>query len=95
MELVGLIESFKAGIYFKMPNEIRKDYINICEQITTFFERYFMKYDDVMAQGRDIIEYLFSVMQSGDYIKMSDALNYEVKPIIKDALVLIERDNLN
>lgn len=94
METLSKIESFVADIYFKMPKELKNDYIKICEEISGFFEKYFVSYDDVMQQGRDILQYLFEVMQTGDYIKMADALNYEIKPILMDALVLIERDHL-
>lgn len=95
MDIINKIEDFLADIYFKMPNELTNDYIKICEEITAFFEKYFMPYEDVMQQARDILEYLLTVMQTGDYIKMADALNYEIKPIINDALLLIERDKLD
>lgn len=95
MELINKIELFISDIYFKMPSELKNEYITICEEISAFFERYFMKYDDVMRQGRDILQYLLGVLQTGDYIKMADALNYEIKPILNDALILIKRDKLD
>lgn len=95
MEIINKIEDFIADIYFKMPGELNNQYVDICEQISSLFEKYFMQYDDVMNQGKDIIKFLLDVMQTGDYIKMADALYYEVKPIISDALILIERENLN
>lgn len=95
MEIITKIEDFLAAIYFKMPKELNNDYINICEEISSFFEVHFFKYTDVMEQGKNIIQYLFDIMKTGDYIKMADALYYEIKPIISDAVILIEREKLN
>ena len=95
METINKIENFLADIYFKMPYELNNEYIDICEQISGFFEKTFLNYDEIMQQGRDIIQFLFDVMKTGDYIKMADALNYDIKPIIEDALLFIEREKLN
>ena len=95
MDTINRIEEFLGDIYFKMPNELNNEYIDICEQISSFFEKTFLNYGDIMQQGRDIIQFLFDVMKTGDYIKMADALNYDIKPIIEDALLFIEREKLN
>ncbi len=79
-----MIEDFSTDIYFKMPPELNADYVRICEQITAFFAENYPTNEDVINQSKILLEHLFSVMQTNDYIKMVDTLYYTVKPIFDD-----------
>ena len=84
MEILREIEDFSANIYFEMPQELNSDYVQICEHITTFFEENYLNNEDVINQSKVLLEHLFNVMQTNDYIKMAYALYYTVKPIFDD-----------
>lgn len=84
MEILGKIEDFSANIYFKMPRELNSDYVQICEQVAAFFEENYLNNEDVINQSKMLLEHLFNVMQTNDYIKMADVLYYTVKPIFDD-----------
>lgn len=79
-----MIEDFSADIYFKMSPELNADYVRICEQIAAFFAENYPANEDVINQSKLLLEHLFSVMQTNDYIKMADELYYTVKPIFND-----------
>lgn len=84
MEITNKINAFVSDIYFKMPIEINNDYIDICTLISEFFDSNFKSNVEVLNQKNELLNYLFAVMQSNDYIKMADALLYTVKPILED-----------
>ncbi|PYG89119.1 hypothetical protein LY28_00942 [Ruminiclostridium sufflavum DSM 19573] len=84
MKILKMIEAFSTDIYFKMPHEIKNDYVNICEQLADFFEENYSENEDVISQSKALLEHLFAVMQTNDYIKMADVLYYTVKPIFED-----------
>lgn len=90
MDIIDKIESFAGDTYFKMPNELNNDYIKICEQIVAFFEENFSVDGEAINQSKVLLEYLLTVMQTGDYIKMADALLYKVKPIFEDSINVIK-----
>ena len=89
MEILNNIQDFRTDIYFKMPIELNDDYVNICEKISTYFSNKFCGNKELKNDIMTLMEYLLEVMQSGDYIKMADALVRTVKPIIEDAEVLM------
>ncbi len=89
MDISEKIESFVADIYFKLPNEIKKDYVGICNDIAVFFDENFVNNQQILEQKDELLMYLLSVMEQNDYIKMADALYYNVKPIIDDAMTVI------
>ncbi len=84
MNIIASIDSFVVDIYYKFPSELKNDYIKICEQIGTFFNENFSMNIDIIRQCNELLEYLFRILQSNDYIKMADALLYTVKPILVD-----------
>lgn len=86
MDIIKRIESFVADIYFKLPNEIKRDYVDICSDIATFFSENFPNNQQILEQKDELLMFLLNVMEQNDYIKMADALYYNVKPIIEDAL---------
>ncbi len=84
MNIIDSIDSFAVDIYYKFPSELEKDYIKICEHIGAFFNENFSTNVDIIKQCNELLEYLFRILQSNDYIKMADALLYTVKPILVD-----------
>lgn len=93
MGILKKIEFFAADIYFKLPNEIKKDYVDICNDISVFFDENFLSNQQILEQKDELLTYLLNVMEQNDYIKMADALYYNVKPILKDALVVINKND--
>lgn len=85
MEIVDKIESFAADIYFKLPDELNKDFVDICTELSEFFDKNFQDNYEVLQQKNVLLNYLLDAMQTRDYIKMADALLYKVKPILEDA----------
>lgn len=79
-----MIEDFSTDIYFKMPQELNSDYVRISEKIAVFFEENYLENEDVINQSKILLEHLFNVMQTNDYVKMADVLYYTVKPIFDD-----------
>ena len=94
MTILDKIENFTADIYYKMPNEINNDYIALCKEISQLLDNNFSNNDDIMEQKNELLQYLLSVMETNDYIRMADALYYNVKPIIEDINIYL-KDNLN
>lgn len=84
MDIIKRIESFVADIYFKLPNEINKDYVDICSSMSDFFDKNYSDNSDLINQKEELLNYLFETMKTNDYIKMADALYYNVKPIFDD-----------
>lgn len=89
MDIIKRIESFVADIYFKYPIEIKKDFVDICNDISVFFDENFLNNHQILEQKDELLKYLLNVMEQNDYIKMSDALYYNIKPILEDAIAVI------
>ncbi len=85
MEIVDKIETFAADIYFKLPDELNKDFVDICTELSDFFDKNFQDNPEVLQQKNILLNYLLEVMQTKDYIRMADALYYKVKPILGEA----------
>lgn len=86
MDIIKKIELFVADIYFKLPNELNKDFVDICTGISEFFDNNYQDNKKVMEQKNELLEYLLKVMETNDYIKMADALYYKVKPIFENPI---------
>lgn len=93
MDIVNRIESFVADIYFKYSNELSSDFVDICNDITIFFDENFSNNQQILEQKDELLAYLLNVMEKNDYIRMADALYYNVKPIIEDAVLAINNKN--
>lgn len=78
MDIVSRIEMFASDIYFKLPDEIRKDYISICEELDKLFD----SYSGITNQKNEIFLNLLKVMETNDFIRMADVLLYNIKPLI-------------
>ncbi len=91
MDIPEKIESFVADIYFKLPNEINRDYVEICTTISEFFDNNFLNNPELQEQKDELLAYLLKVMEQNDYIKMADVLYYNVKPILEDAITVINK----
>lgn len=94
MDIINKIESFAADIYFKLPNELNQDFINICQLIAEFYDENFSENIDNMNQKNRLLTFLLQAMETRDYIKMADVLLYTVKPVIKE-LVKLEHSDVN
>jgi predicted Zn-dependent protease with MMP-like domain len=84
MDIIDKIESFAADIYFKLPVELNKQYVEVCTEISNFFDKNFVDNSEVMQQKNKLFEYLLGIMETKDFIRMADALCYTVKPIFED-----------
>ena len=93
MDIVNRIESFVADIYFKYTNELNSDFVEICNLIAEFFDENFSNNQQILEQKDELLAYLLNVMEKNDYIRMADALYYNVKPIIEDAVLVIDNKN--
>lgn len=93
MGIIERIESFVADIYFKLPNEINRDFADICNDLAVFFDENFANNQQILEQKDELLMYLLSVMEKRDYIKMADALYYNVRPILEDAITVIDTKN--
>lgn len=93
MDIVNRIESFVADIYFKYSNELKSDFVEICNSIVAFFDENFSNNQQILEQKDELLMYLLNVMEQNDYIKMADVLYYNVKPIIEDAITVINKND--
>lgn len=90
MDILNKIESFAVDIYFKLPNEINMDFVNICTDISDFFDVNYQNDSRINEQKNELLGYLLKVMETNDYIKMADALYYQVKPIFEDSFDVVK-----
>jgi len=84
MDIIDKIESFAADIYFKLPGELNKQFVEICTEVSDFFDNNYASNVEVMHQKDILFKYLLGIMETKDYIRMADALYYTVKPIFKN-----------
>ena len=76
LKLKRLIKSFISEIYFKDSDYLRQCFINICE---TFDKEYNIDNENENeTKKKKIIEELFSVFSTNDFIKMADYLEYSL-----------------
>lgn len=93
MDIINRIDNFAVDIYFKLTEELNNDYIEICEMTAAFFDNNFSTVNEIVEEKANLIEYLFNIFKSNDYIKMADALCYTVKPILLEAIPVVTRMN--
>jgi hypothetical protein len=82
MDINLRIEYFATDIYFKLPNEIKNDYISICEELDKIFDNCFSNNRQMLNQKNDIFLSLLRAMETKDFIRMADMLLYTIKPLL-------------
>jgi len=87
MDLVKKINSFSTDIYFVMAPESLAQYVEIVNEFSDCIELNFKHEKEIIESKNQILERLSNLMDKQDFIAMSDALQYEVKPILEEMFV--------
>lgn len=77
------IHAFALNIYLNMPPKINADYVSICEEVAVILEDLALVSDQVNGMKAGILNQMLSLMESGDYVRMADYLQYQLMPFLE------------
>lgn len=76
------IDKYALNIYHKMPDEMMKEFYEICTLFSSEFDVKLGTGAEATEKKNRVMLMLFSEMESKDLVRMADALMYHAKPIL-------------
>lgn len=91
MKLRNRIEAFAGDIYFEDMGQLKEQYFMIVEEFSKLIDEYFKDNSEMLNQRQEMLNYLLQVMETGDLIRMADALMYDLLPVIDEVMIYLNR----
>lgn len=79
MKIRIMIKKFLGDIYFEPSNNLRNDFIKICEELNIYLNNINVE----KSKHEQIMNELFKVFETNDFIKMADYLEYDISRHLK------------
>lgn len=80
--IIERICDYELNIFLELPEALNGKYVSIIEQFSMLVEQ---QYGNQLNELKEqMITHAFDIMMTGDFIRMSECLSYEIKPILEE-----------